>query len=520
MQGIFWRTATLFARKATASAGGDPTPTKIRFVTKVEAARLLAQAPPAQRADFRGKPGQVMTTYTARSRSILVGVGKRPTMGILRRAVQTGMRHARTLNVEAPRLLLPCSKVTDPVPQTSDAHIMRGATGEKGGKAAAVPRSTVRYNLALWARLGGFEWTTGRTKPKQLMKYVARPSVPNVRPMAARRADIVADCVNNARTWVNLRPDVATPAYMSRAALDFAGEHSDTVRVVSHLVGSELQAAGLHLLHGVGAGSAHAPELLVLEYRGASSSSKGVALVGKGVVMDTGGLNIKPYGSMETMHMDMAGAAACLGAFQAAVRLRLPVNVVCALGLVENAVGPAALRPSTIVKSLKGLTVEVTNTDAEGRLVLADALTYVQRHARATFKPTEIIDVATLTGAMVVALGNQRAGIFSTSPALMRELVAASRRTQERVWPMPIDPEHHKAMQGGLSDLINCAPGRFGGACSAAAFLQRFVQKDMRWAHIDVAGPAMGEKATETSPAGAPGFGVQLLVDYLANKKK
>jgi leucyl aminopeptidase len=314
---------------------------------------------------------------------------------------------------------------------------------------------------------------------------------------------------------------------------------------------------------GKGASAKSQPNLLILEYNGDKSSGFATALVGKGLVMDTGGLNIKPYGNMETMNQDMGGAAACFGAFKSCVELGLERNIVCVLGFANNACGPNAFQPSEILRSLKGTTVEILNTDAEGRLVLADALTYVQKHADTTKTVDTLIDVATLTGACVVALGETRAGLFSNDARLARSLIAASERSLEPVWPMPIGSEHHKQMKGTLSDLINCAPGRWGGACNAAAFLHHFIEENKeislqdqdkfppaatsdlqtdlsgaegksktkksqetkkavafnKWAHLDIAGPGMGVKGTDRNPDGSTGFGVSLLTEYFRQQE-
>ena len=373
---------------------------------------------------------------------------------------------------------------------------------------------------------------------------------------------IIADNVNIARTWQNIRPDIGSPSFFAEDAIKSLGLTSSSssdntnVRIVDYIKGKQLQEKGcnLHYSVGKGASDANQPAMLVLEYNGNKKSNKATALVGKGVVMDTGGLNIKPFGNMETMHQDMGGAAAVFGAFKAAIELKLEQNIVCVLGFANNACSGDAYHPSEIITSLKGTTVEVLNTDAEGRLVLADCMTYVQKHADLNNAVDTVIDVATLTGAMCVALGDDRAGIFSNNATLCRRLVAASEESLEPLWPMPIGPEHHKKLQQGtLADMMNIGGGRYGGACTAAAFLQHFVEKHRdclefrgmlnknekeasssssneneeedennnemtmmnRWAHLDIAGPAMGGgKATDRNPPGSTGYGVSLLTEY------
>ncbi|CEG44768.1 cytosol aminopeptidase [Plasmopara halstedii] len=231
----------------------------------------------------------------------------------------------------------------------------------------------------------------------------------------------------------------------------------------------------------------------------------------EGITFDTGGLNLKPTGSIEDMHMDMCGSAAVLGAVRAASRQNLKVNIICALALAENAIGSKAVKPLTIVKSHKGITVENNNTDAEGRLVLGDAMSYIQKE----YKPNKIIDVATLTGACMIALGEHCAGLFSNSDDLAHKLEKAGTECHERCWRLPILPEHTAALKGSQSDSRSTGRSRHGGACTAAAFLQQFVYEGVDWAHLDIAGPSNYNAAKSYFPKGATGFGVQLLYTYL-----
>jgi leucyl aminopeptidase len=279
-------------------------------------------------------------------------------------------------------------------------------------------------------------------------------------------------------------------------------------------------------MHAVGQAARHAPRYIELHYKGDPEHPEDVtALVGKGVCYDTGGLNIKPTGSMEDMHMDMGGSAAVLGTALAVHRLGLKRNIVFVVGAVENAIDSLAYKPHAIIKSHKGLTVENGNCDAEGRLVLADALSLVQqRH-----KPGTIIDLATLTGACVVALGEPLAGAFTNSKALREALIAAGDARYERCWPMPILAEHRAELTGTpFADVKSTGEGRTGGACTAAAFIEMFIGVDAAknggtaykpaWCHLDIAGPAMYSKDRGHMKRGGTGFGVQLLTEFLANK--
>lgn len=340
---------------------------------------------------------------------------------------------------------------------------------------------------------------------------------------AVRRGLAIGAGVNFARRLGNWRPDVGVPlAYANECAKLAKSTHGKKrkLRVVEVLNKTQLFEKGLHLMHAVGKGARCEPRLVVLEYIGQPKKDSSIGLVGKGLTMDTGGLHVKTYGFMEEMHQDKMGAMAVLGTLHAICELQAPVNVVGVIALAENAIGADSYLPSTILRSLKGTTVEVRNTDAEGRLVLADAMWYAQSSCKKISRPIRtLVDVATLTGACVIALGEKRAGLFGNDKGLIRELFASGQQTGEPLWPMPIGPEHRDLMKGTLSDLLNAAPGRYGGACTAAAFLEHFVAPGVKWAHLDIAGPGIGTKATSTHNAGTTGFGVKLLTSFLETKK-
>ncbi|CAI5712023.1 unnamed protein product [Peronospora destructor] len=311
-----------------------------------------------------------------------------------------------------------------------------------------------------------------------------------------------------ARNLGNERSHIVDPAFMEKMACLSAALPNMSVRVLQQ---EDLVKEGMNMFLSVGQAAACPPRLVILEYRGNPDSEEKIALVGKGVTFDTGGLNLKPTGSIEDMHTDMCGSAAVLGAVRAASRQGLKANIVCALALAENAIGSKAVKPLTIVKSHKGITVENNNTDAEGRLVLGDAMSYIQKE----YKPKKVIDVATLTGACVVALGKHCAGLFSNSDDLAKKLQETGTKCHERCWRLPILPEHIAALKGSQSDSRSTGRGRYGGASTAAAFLQQFVYEGVDWAHLDIAGPSNYSSAKSYFPKGATGFGVQLLYSYL-----
>ena len=268
----------------------------------------------------------------------------------------------------------------------------------------------------------------------------------------------------------------------------------------------ELRELKMEALLGVSQGSPRPPRVVIMRWNGGPDDHAPVAFVGKGVVFDTGGLSIKPSASMDEMKGDMAGAAAVTGLMRALAGRGAKVNAIGIVGLVENSVDGDSIRPGDILTAMSGTTIEVLNTDAEGRLVLADVLWYCQQR----FKPKFMVNLATLTGAIVVALGNHHAGLFSNDDELAERLSEAGRTSGEKVWRMPLAPEYDKMIEGKFADIRNIGGGRAAGSITAAQFLQRFVN-DVPWAHLDIAGTAMGSPANEYNQSWASGFGVRLL---------
>ncbi len=275
---------------------------------------------------------------------------------------------------------------------------------------------------------------------------------------------------------------------------------------------AKLKKLGMRALLGVAQGSVRPPRVGVLRWNGAGDDSAPVAFVGKGVVFDSGGISIKPAANMEDMKGDMGGAAAVVGLFHVLAGRKAKVNAVGIVGLVENMVDGNAQRPGDIVKSMSGQTIEVINTDAEGRLVLADLLHYVQEE----MKPKMIVDLATLTGAIIVALGHLHAGLFTPDDELAAALTSAGEKTGERLWRMPLGPDYDKLIDSKFADIKNVG-GRDAGSITAAQFLKRFVKKDQPWAHLDIAGTAMGSPQTEINRSWSSGFGVRLLNRLVAD---
>jgi leucyl aminopeptidase len=273
----------------------------------------------------------------------------------------------------------------------------------------------------------------------------------------------------------------------------------------------QLEKLGMRALLGVGQGSPSPSKVVVMQWRGAEGAP--LALVGKGVVFDTGGISIKPAAGMEEMTMDMGGAAVVAGVMRTLALRRAPAHVVGLVGLVENMPDGLAQRPGDVVRSMKGDTIEVINTDAEGRLVLADVLWYAQER----FKPRAMIDLATLTGAIIVALGHENAGVFTNNDALAQDLLAAARAMGEGAWAMPMGAGYDAKLKSRVADMVNSC-GRDGGSITAAQFLRRFVREDVPWCHIDIAGVASQKAASALAPKGATGWGVATLNRLIADK--
>jgi len=291
-----------------------------------------------------------------------------------------------------------------------------------------------------------------------------------------------------------------------RASLEGSGVEIDV------LDGPAMEKLGMGALLGVAQGSVRKPRLLILKWNGGAAGAAPTAFVGKGVTFDTGGISIKPAQGMEAMKWDMGGAGAVVGAFKALALRKAKANIVGICGLVENMPSGNAQRPGDVVTTMSGQTVEVINTDAEGRLVLADALTYVQRN----YKPKTIVDLATLTGAILVSLGHEFGGLFSPDEELVTQLLSAAEASGDKLWRMPLAEPFDRMIDSPIADMKNVGP-REGGSITAAEFIKRFIDDGVRWAHLDIAGMAWSDKAGTTHEKGATGFGVRLLDQLVAD---
>jgi leucyl aminopeptidase len=357
-------------------------------------------------------------------------------------------------------------------------------------------------DLALGVRLRSYAFDRYKTKRKVAIAVGSPAAVE--RAWAAREA--VAEGVEIARDLVNEPPNVLTPEELARRA----GGLKKLGVGVEVLDEKALRKLGMNALLGVGQGSARESRVVIMRWNGGKRGAAPVAFLGKGVTFDTGGISIKPAQGMEDMKGDMAGAACVVGLMHALARRKAKVNVVGAIGLVENMPDGRAQRPGDIVKSMSGQTIEIINTDAEGRLVLADVLWHVAKE----FKPKFMINLATLTGAIIVALGHEHAGLFANDDTLAARLIKAGEATGEKVWRMPLAPEYDKLIDSKFADVKNTG-GRWGGAITAAQFLQRFVDK-IPWAHLDIAGTGFDSRQTDINKSWGSGWGVRLLERLVA----
>ena len=445
--------------------------------------------------EFTGKANELLLLQPGSplpaQRILLVGLGPRRQAGLeqLRQAAGTvaGHLHGKRLSD------LACTLPQLEVPRTSPA--------------ARIEAVTEGLLLAGY-RFDRYRTDSERPKgvgPRKTWLLLDRNANRLEAAAALERAQIVARAVNLARDLVNEPGNIKSPAYLAEQARVAAAAAGFGCSVLGR---DELQREGCGALLGVAQGSIREPCLIILDYQGAAEDEAPVALIGKGVVFDAGGISLKPAEKMDEMKMDMAGGAAVIATFLAAALLKLPVNLVGVVPAVENLPSGSAIRPGDILTSLSGQTIEVINTDAEGRLIMADALTYVRR-----YKPRLAVDVATLTGACTIALGQHASAVLGNDPALVQALRMAGERSGERLWELPLWAEYEQQIKSEVADVKNTG-GRPAGTITAAAFLQRFAA-GLKWAHLDIAGTAWIDQARPCHPKGASGVGVRLLTTFL-----
>lgn len=315
-----------------------------------------------------------------------------------------------------------------------------------------------------------------------------------------------------ARDLVNEPSSMTTPTHLSFVATTLAKTYGYGVEILGV---SEMKKLNMNALLSIARGSDEEPQFIKLEYV-SSKATKTVCLVGKGITFDSGGLSLKPGNSMETMKCDMAGAASILGVFSVLSRIQPDVNVIGLIAATENMPSGKAVKPGDVVTAMNGKTIEIANTDAEGRVILADAVSYAQEFV----KPDVLIDLATLTGACVVALGEDIAGLFSNNTDLSEILKEAAIKSGEKIWELPLVDAYKELMKSHIADIRNISKSRYGGAITGALFIGAFVSESLPWAHLDIAGPAFAERDEHVTPYGGTGFGVRTLLWYLQSIKK
>ena len=377
---------------------------------------------------------------------------------------------------------------------------------------APAPATVARFAVA--AALRGWRIDTYRTKltekQKPTLTEITLAGAPDGAEAAWAHQAAVASGVALTRSLVSEPPNVIYPeSFVARVRADVEGLGLE-LQVLGE---AEMAALGMGALLGVSQGSVRDAQLLVMKWQGKGAGDPDLALVGKGVTFDTGGISLKPGPGMEDMKWDMGGAGAVAGAMKALALRKARANVIGVCGLVENMPDGNAQRPGDIVTSMSGQTIEILNTDAEGRLVLCDALTWVQRNHR----PRTIIDLATLTGAMIISLGSEHGGLFANDDALADQLLAAGKATGDLLWRFPLADAYNKLIDSPIADMKNVGP-RGAGSITAAQFLQRFVDKGVRWAHLDIAGMVWADKPGATYDKGATGYGVRLLDRLVADQ--
>ncbi len=446
--------------------------------------------------DFSGKEGELLVLYPdslPEKRLILLGLGNAKKCGLetLRRTFATVTKACRGKNITSLHVLVP--EVTNFSEEAIAAAIAEG------------------MSLASYY----FDELKAESLKEDKMYRVQRITLLGVKPSslaACQKVETVVQAVNAARDLVNRNADQVNPENIGKFAKSLEKEYKSIKTTV--LTRSEIEKNKMGLLLAVSRGASCDPSFSIIEYKGNPRSKECTAIVGKGVTYDTGGLNLKPTGGIETMKCDMAGAAAVLGTMKAIAALGLKVNVIGAIPSTENAIGPVSFKPGDVYPSFSGKTVEITNTDAEGRLILADAVAYVEKH----FSPKYIIDLATLTGAMVISLGEEATGFFTNDDKLGKALVESGDATNELLWRMPLYPEYKEKLRSTIADLKNWN-GRDAGSCVAATFIQQFMN-DTPWAHLDIAGTAYLSKPKLYHNTNATGVGIRLLVNFFEKMEK
>jgi leucyl aminopeptidase len=472
----------------------------VGFVAKVDKLYGGAISRILGSGDFAARRNDALMVYppdasVGISRVLLVGVGKREdhTVERLRQAVGTAVRVAERMSI------------TEMSVSVGHVHHLSETMGDFYSGLAAVEAAV----LASWdfrELKTQAEESAPRSTLESLTLLAHDEDERAELDRAANHGAITARAANFARSLQARPGNMATPTFLAERAGELAERHGLGITVLDR---AAIRAEGMGALLAVARGSSEEPRFIVLEYRGGREGAKPLVLVGKGVTFDSGGISIKPAERMEDMKYDMSGAAAVLGAMQGIAELGFKVNVVALVPATENLPSGEALKPGDVIRSHLGRTIEVINTDAEGRLILADALSYARR-----YEPAAIVDCATLTGACVIALGHHAIGLMGNNGVLIDQVRAAGQRTGERCWPLPLWDEYREQIQSTVADIRNSG-GRPAGAITAGWFLKEFVSEDVPWVHLDIAGTAYREEAAPYLRKGAAGVPTRLLIEWV-----
>jgi leucyl aminopeptidase len=453
--------------------------------------------------DFKAEAGEVVVLYGCSSgsssgRIALLGLGEGKSVDDWRKASLSIAAKANDLKVE--RLAADFSRIP----------VLSEATGQDISSLTSTFVQGCYTGSYRFDRLksGKLDKKKSERKVKEIEELIlcSEEGISEEIGKGAEIGRIVGSCRNMARDLVNLPGNMLQAEDLAKAAKESGKKYGYSVTVLQK---KEIEALGMGGLLSVNKGSFFPPTFTILDYKPKGKAKKTVALVGKGITFDSGGISLKPAEGMGEMKSDMSGAASVLGAIEAAARLELPLHVIGFIPSTDNMPSGTAMKPGDVITTYSGITVEVGNTDAEGRLILADALTY----AKEKYKPDVIIDLATLTGACIVALGNAVAGLFSNDDKLAEDIFMAGELTGEKVWRMPLWALYDEQIKSDIADVNNTG-GRGAGSVTAAKFLEKFIDGHKKWAHIDIAGPAFNAKSAGKITGGT-GFGVSLLIEVM-----
>ena len=439
--------------------------------------------------DMEGKLGKIsiIPTKSYAKRILLAGLGKKEkfTNDTIRYVSGKIAQKARELKLKEFSIISPQNNTIDPI--SSISQIVEGC------------------------KMSLYKFEKYKTeKDNSIPDLSIISSKPNKITKAVKTAEIISEGSIFTKSIANLPPNECNPTTLANFAKSIAKKNKMKCTIISK---NELKKKGFGGITAVGQGSKNEPKMIILEHSRGKTSEKPIVLVGKAVTFDTGGISLKPGDKMDEMKFDKCGGCTVLGIMKAVSELKLPINVVGIVPSVENMPGGESYRPGDIIKLYSGKTAEILNTDAEGRLILADALSYGEKH----YSPRAIIDFATLTGACIIALGTNVAGMVSSNDKLKQQIIEASKRTTEELWELPLNEDYMEMIKSDVADMRNIGIGRAAGTITAAAFLRNAI-KDTPWIHIDIAGVAWTQIATKEkpyNPKGATGFGVRLILDYL-----